>query len=607
MSKLGQLLVARGWITVQQLTRALQTQNSVGGRLGTCLLEMDVLGEELLLRSLSEQLGVPAARIEDLRAIPDEVLQLIPERLARRCRAIPFQVLGGRLDVAMQDPRNLVCQDELAFACGRRVKVHVLHELRIYEALQRYYREECPARYGLLLDRLNRARYLWSAKEGAQPPPPGAVPASLQGMAGGRPAAAEERPEVLSALTPEELLSGAPRMQPPPLPEPGEPAAPRRRSLFRSRAGGTASAPGPGSRGAERELPPLEELDLRPPPPPRRRPDEAASGPTAPPAPARAAAAASPPATAPPATAPGVVSPGIDGPGAAATAPAGPGAAAPPRAPAPTAPARPGTAAPPPATAPPAPPGSAAATPPDLETTLTLGPPALARAPALAQPPAPPGGNPQEAAWRRPPPPSQPLALTDAERAELGLDEPPAREEPAPAAPPVPVREPPATLAEVEQAFAATTDHEEVGRILLGYLGRSFRRVALFQTSRTHAIAWMALGDGIDQEAFSRYAVSFKQPSVFLNLRQGSGMHIGPLPPMEAHRELALCWGGGLPRDCVLLPVRLKERLVIVIYADGGSRGLGGIDLEQMHRLVGATQAAFGRCVLRKKHGNAQS
>src|ERR1700730_8476237 len=108
MGKLGQLLVARGWITVQQLTRALQNQNTV----------------------------------------------------------------GGRRDVAMQDPRNLVCQDEIAFACGRRVKVHVLHELRIFEALQRYYREECPSRYGLLLDRLNRARYLWAGKESSRPGTP---------------------------------------------------------------------------------------------------------------------------------------------------------------------------------------------------------------------------------------------------------------------------------------------------------------------------------------------------------------------------------------------------------------------------------------------------
>ncbi len=54
-----------------------------------------------------------------------------------------------------------------------------------------------------------------------------------------------------------------------------------------------------------------------------------------------------------------------------------------------------------------------------------------------------------------------------------------------------------------------------------------------------------------------------------------------------------MCWGGGLPRDCVVLPVRLKDRLVSVIYMDGGNRGLGGIDLEQMHRLTAATGDRF--------------
>src|SRR5260370_23431976 len=273
MGKLGQLLVARGWIAVQQLTRALQNQNAVGGRIGTCLLEMEVLGEDLLARSLSEQLGVPAAVIEDLRGIPDEVLRLIPEKLARRCRAVPFRVAGGRLDVAMQDPRNLVCQDDIAFACGRRVKVHVLHELRIFEALQRYYREECPSRYSLLLDRLNRARYLWAGKDSASRPgtPVAQLAQRAQGAPGmpdlrtmpGTPAAGpaggfvmEDRTEVLTALPSTDLLSQAPRFQPSPLPEPELPPMPRRRSLFRSRGAGTPAPAGLESSGV-RELPPL--------------------------------------------------------------------------------------------------------------------------------------------------------------------------------------------------------------------------------------------------------------------------------------------------------------------------------------------------------------
>lgn len=557
MGKLGQLLVARGWITVQQLTRALQTQNAVGGRVGTCLLEMEVLGEELLVRSLSEQLGVPGAVVEDLRAIPEEVLRLIPEKLARRCRTIPFRVSGGRVDVAMQDPRNLVCQDEIAFACGRRVKVHVLHELRIYEALQRYYHEECPSRYSLLLDRVNRARYLWSAKEGAARP--GAAASDAEG-----------RTEVLSALPADGLLSETPRFRPPPLPEPAFPPQARRRSLFRSR-GIDPPAPAGGAKvdGAQL-LPPLEELDLRTPPPrvAAERPRGAAETPEVS-SPATAAAT-------PEATAEGTPQAAAEAtPPEAAETRRMPRAAAeiPPESPPVTAARAPGPAL-------------------DLEATLTLGPPAAATSPP-----------PEAAAPRRGPAaaPHEKVAVTAAERAELGLGEAP------PTTPPESPQEAPATLDDVLAALELTHDSEEVGRLVLGFLAHSFRRVALFQVARDHVSAWMARGDGIDQEAFGRYAVSFKRPSVFLNLRQGSGIHIGPLPPMTTHRELALCWGGGLPRDCVVLPVRLKDRLVSVLYMDGGSRGLGGIDLEQMHRLTAATAAAFERCILSKKRGYAQS
>ena len=693
MGKLGQLLVARGWITVQQLTRALQNQNAVGGRVGTCLLEMEVLGEDLLVRSLSEQLGVPAAAIEDLRGIPDEVLRLIPEKLARRCRAIPFRAAGGRLDVAMQDPRNLVCQDEIAFACGRRVKVHVLHELRIFEALQRYYREECPSRYSLLVDRLNRARYLWGAKgagaagvpagpaggTAAMPlPPPGragrpprapaawaASAAAAAGSLSAGGAAPQARPgggEVLSSLGPEDLLSGPPRMQPSPLPEPALPPTPRRRSLFRSRgaeaptppppaataarapagdAGEPAEMPGlradlsgaagggfgAGMGGVEQELPPLAELDLRDEAARRRRTprqglDSAAAAlPAVPPAaapratPARPSAgppaglAASPPAG--PATALPYQPPAPQPPtsrSAGATAGAPPAAAAKAGAPSPAATlagALPLAAAAAGAAAAPAAGGVAPA--PDLEATLALGPPLPARS------------APVEVRHER-------VALSPAERAELGLGDDQLAAAPGlPAAAASPAattaspaattaspaetspREAPASLDEVELALGATSDREEVGRIVLGFLSRSFRRVALFQTSRVQVTAWMAQGEGIDQEAFGRYAISFEEPSVFLNLRQGSGIHIGPLPPMASHRELALCWGGGLARDCVMLPVRLRDRMVTVLYMDGGSRGLGGIDLELMQRLTTATAAAFERCILSKKRGYAQS
>lgn len=423
MNKLGQLLVTRGWISVQQLTRALKNQQAVGGQLGTCLLEMEALSEDLLLKGLAEQLGVPAAGVDDLRSVAEDALALLPPKVARRCRAVPIRLAGGRLDVAMLDPHNLTAQDELAFATGKRVRVHVLHEARIHEALDRYYGEEPPLRFVHLLDRLNRARYLWERE-----------------------------------------------------PEAGEPVAAAARTLEGE---------------WELSLPELSEPEPLPPRDAKPRP---------------AAAAAPAPKPAP----------------AAKPAPPPPAAAEP-------EPARPRT-----------------------------------------------------------------VALTVSERAALGAG-------PGKAAPPPTL----ASLPELEEALTAAAGRDEIGRLVVAFLAPTYRRVALLQVARERVAGWLAQGEGIDPERFARFAVGFDRPSVFLNLRQGSGLHVGPLADMPAHRELAACWGGQLPRECLLLPVRLRDRLVTVLYLDAAGGPLGRIDLEGLQRLAAATARALERLILQKKKGSA--
>ncbi|MFL6231670.1 MAG: hypothetical protein ACJ76N_00900 [Thermoanaerobaculia bacterium] len=473
MAKLGQLLVARGWITVQQLTRALKNQNVAGGRLGTCLLEMDALTEELLLKGLSEQLGVPAAGADELRGVPDEVLALVPEKLARRCRAVPFRVEGGRLDLALMDPRNLSAQDEIAFASGKRVKVFVAGEIRVLEALERYYHEECPSRFGLVLDRLNRARFLWEKPAEKAPPHSG-----------------EELLTPLdSPFAPPPKLNLAPDLPPPPPPRPVPPVDPE---LF----------------SAAKLFPPKPAPAVAPEPP---EPPPAPS-PTVPVAAPLVATAAAP---------------------AASIVPQAPAVAA-------------------------------------------------AEAPETEPEPAPPV-----------PLRSQSVSLTPAERAELGAFswiEPAAADRSLPA---------PTTLDEAEEELAKATDLEEVARLLLGYLGRDHRRAAIFQVGRERITGWRVHGTGIDRDAFAAFSIGFDQPSLFLNLRHNSGIYFGPLPPMPAHRQLARTWGGDLPRDCVMLPVRIKDRLVLVIYADGATRG--PVELPQMQRLMAAATSAVKRCILQKK------
>lgn len=159
--KLGQLLVERGWATGEQVLRAVRSQRDLGGLLGTCLLELDVVEEDRLIEILSEQQGAPAVGVDHLRAIPEEVLELVPPKVAARFLVIPFSATDRDVDVAALNARDMALIDELAFCTNRRVRVHVVSEVRIYEALAKYYGIECPRRYAQLVDRLNRSRYLW--------------------------------------------------------------------------------------------------------------------------------------------------------------------------------------------------------------------------------------------------------------------------------------------------------------------------------------------------------------------------------------------------------------------------------------------------------------
>jgi hypothetical protein len=225
--KLGDLLEARGRLTRDVLFRALRHQRAHGGRIGTCLLEVGEISEDDLLHVLSDQAKVPFAEPDDLRNVPEEVRRLVPDKVVRSRSAVPFRASGSQLSVAMLDPQDLLALDELAFVSGRRIRPHIATEMRIQEALGRYYGVEIPGRFVKLLDRINRERYLWAreseatpaADERSSPPLPDLAPLS------GAPRTVTAPPGP-SALAASPLPAFAPPLRSPaPLPPPLEPTA----------------------------------------------------------------------------------------------------------------------------------------------------------------------------------------------------------------------------------------------------------------------------------------------------------------------------------------------------------------------------------------------
>ncbi len=207
---IGRLLLDHGWITAEQLATALNRQQVLGGRLGTSLLEMGAVSEDLLVKTLAEQSALPLADIDELRAIPQEVIDLLPAKVAIRHRVVPFRAGRGRVALAVQQEPEIPILDELAFVLGRRAVIHIANEARIHEALERHYGHECPLRFSQLLDGLNRSR----DQRGLEPTEEAPAPAAA---AAAPPAAAAQRRARTVALGGPQAHAAAP---PPPAARP---------------------------------------------------------------------------------------------------------------------------------------------------------------------------------------------------------------------------------------------------------------------------------------------------------------------------------------------------------------------------------------------------
>ncbi|MFP2913012.1 hypothetical protein ACLESD_50010, partial [Pyxidicoccus sp. 3LFB2] len=145
--KLGAILVRKGLITQAQLDEALKAQLIYGGRLGTNLVELDILDIDTLAMVLGEQSRYPVAQDADFDAVTAATLALLPAALAEKHLAFPLGQEGRRLKVAMVNPMELRDTDALGFATGLRIVPYIAPELRMFYALARRYGIPRESRY----------------------------------------------------------------------------------------------------------------------------------------------------------------------------------------------------------------------------------------------------------------------------------------------------------------------------------------------------------------------------------------------------------------------------------------------------------------------------
>ncbi|QYJ90409.1 GspE/PulE family protein [Shewanella halotolerans] len=138
--RLGDLLVQEAIISEAQLGQALAEQKNTGKKLGRTLIDLSCITEEQLLKFLSQQLNIPFLDISR-RAIPPQVVNLLPEVQARRYRALAVEDNGDHVLVAMSDPADLQAMDNIeVLLAPKAIKIAVVTETQLLEAFDNLYR-----------------------------------------------------------------------------------------------------------------------------------------------------------------------------------------------------------------------------------------------------------------------------------------------------------------------------------------------------------------------------------------------------------------------------------------------------------------------------------
>ena len=142
--RLGDLLVAEGLITADDLRRALSEQKGTSEKLGSILVRLNLVSEEQLIGFLSRQYGIPSITLSQLDIDP-EVLRLVPAQLAKRYEVIPIKRTGNALTLAMSDPTNVFALDDVAFLTNLQVLPVVASQGAIRKAIDRTYDSQATA------------------------------------------------------------------------------------------------------------------------------------------------------------------------------------------------------------------------------------------------------------------------------------------------------------------------------------------------------------------------------------------------------------------------------------------------------------------------------
>jgi type IV pilus assembly protein PilB len=140
-TRLGDILLEAGKISIVQLNRALETHRKTRRRLGEVLVSEGLITEAEMADTLAQQLSLERIDLEKTY-IEQDVARSIPREVAQKYFAIPVFIRDDKLVVAMSDPLNMFAIDDISFITQKKVQPAVATKSQIEKAIEVHFSKQ---------------------------------------------------------------------------------------------------------------------------------------------------------------------------------------------------------------------------------------------------------------------------------------------------------------------------------------------------------------------------------------------------------------------------------------------------------------------------------
>ena len=132
------ILLNEGIVSAEQLAEAMRLADSSGKRVHDEVVRLGYAPGERVMQALAKAHRLKYVDLSGI-TVPQEVISLLPESVARENTIFPLAQEGSSLRIATSDPTDIDTQEKLRFILNRDVESSLAPREQIVEAINRHY------------------------------------------------------------------------------------------------------------------------------------------------------------------------------------------------------------------------------------------------------------------------------------------------------------------------------------------------------------------------------------------------------------------------------------------------------------------------------------